>query len=560
MKSWIRWWGLGAFICIILLWWLCIDSIIKIAIETLGTEANGAKVELDSAQFTLMPTTLKLERLQVTDPSQPMANLVEVEQMTLDLDSLRLLRRQAIVDQLSASGLQFNTERTHSGAIKGRILSQEGILNSDTFNLSDTIPGLSLPDTDTLIAEEKQHLQNEVDGISQQLKALEDQWQKRIDDLPDDEDFAAYKQRWKETKKKGWMEKLQGIRELQKDIERDLNNISGLDDQLSKDLVIVQQQLDKAKQLPAKEADRLLAKAGLDNGTQAISEAIMSGQIKQWAQQAMGVVSKLSGGTADNSTPAQPPRGKGQWVHFVEEQPMPDVLVRKADLSGQLAIGDQAIQFKGSAQDLTHQPKRWHNPAQFKLTGNAQQGGDFSATGLIDHRQEANDEIQFSINKLALQKLTLSDSDNLMLTLGKGLADISGNLTLKGKNIDLQTEGDFKQVSLNASTDSPSTTNEIIISALSSIQDFALSLGITGTAQQPKLTFNSDMDQFLEKALNKEIKKQTAGLKDKLQNQLSEQIAPQLKQLNGQADYLQSLESILGEKQKDIEAFSKGVL
>mgnify|MGYP000221095721 CR=1 FL=1 len=560
MKNWIRWWGLGVFVCIGLLWWLLIDVVIKFAIETAGTELNGAKVELASADFQLLGAQLTLHQLQVTNPKLPMENAFAASLIDLEFDSLRLLRRQFIVEQMSVIDLELNTPRASSGAIGGRFFSQQGAFNSDNLKLANTIPGLSLPNTEAMLAEEKQHLQNQVKEISENLQALEGQWQKHIDELPNDDDLKAYKKRWKTLKEKDWMEKLQGIRQLQKDIENDLNTISSLDEQLEKDLLTVQQQIHKAQQLPAKEADRLLAKVGLSNGTQAITEAIMSGQVKQWIKQGSGFITSISGGASASSKPAPPARGKGQWIHFNETQSMPDTLIRHADINGRLSVAGQVINFQGKAQDLSHQPQRWLQPAQFTISGTSPKGGELYAEGIIDHRESANHKIRFSVKDLSVEKIKLSQSNVLSLDMLGGFANIQGDLSIKGNNIDLQTSSQFKQVDLKANSQSSSRANAIIVDALSDIKDFSLSIGLNGTTQNPQLIFNSDMDKLLGGALNNEIKKQSAGLKDKLQKNIATQLKPQLQQLNQQSDYFSSLEKLLSNKQKDIETFSKGVL
>jgi len=57
MKKWIRWQGLAVFAAILILflgfWFLLGDLPVERLIETVGTKAVGAKVELDGADFSL---------------------------------------------------------------------------------------------------------------------------------------------------------------------------------------------------------------------------------------------------------------------------------------------------------------------------------------------------------------------------------------------------------------------------------------------------------------------------------------------------------------------------
>ena len=153
MKQWIRWWGLGVFLFIALFWWLCIDFIVKTAIETVGTEAVGAKVELAGASVTLLPTSLTLKQLRITNPDAPMQNIVEVGNISAGIDSLELFGRRLVINEMDLSGLQFNTPRKSSGAT-----SDQSTAGSDEsiFDLGGVIPGMSLPDVDSLIGKEEQ--------------------------------------------------------------------------------------------------------------------------------------------------------------------------------------------------------------------------------------------------------------------------------------------------------------------------------------------------------------------------------------------------------------------
>ena len=105
MTKWIRGWGLGAFLVVaailVCVWIFLVDGWVRYLIEEAGTEAVGAKVELDAADLSLFPAGLTLSRLQVTNPKAPMTNAVEMAKVTMGLDGLHLLRRKVIVEEMA---------------------------------------------------------------------------------------------------------------------------------------------------------------------------------------------------------------------------------------------------------------------------------------------------------------------------------------------------------------------------------------------------------------------------------------------------------------------------
>ena len=121
MKQWIRWSGLLGFIAVtallVVIFVLALPWLIKSSIEYIGTEVAGAKVSVDDVDVSFNPLGVTLNRLQVTDAREPMRNLVEFTQADAQLELAPLLLGKGIVRDLGVSNLQFNTERTESGAI-----------------------------------------------------------------------------------------------------------------------------------------------------------------------------------------------------------------------------------------------------------------------------------------------------------------------------------------------------------------------------------------------------------------------------------------------------------
>lgn len=101
---------------VILLWVLFIDRVIRRTIEFVGTELVGARVELASARLRFAHADLTLRGLQVSDPQQPMRNLVEVPEIVADLDGGALIEAKIIVDTVAMRGVRFGTPRRESGA------------------------------------------------------------------------------------------------------------------------------------------------------------------------------------------------------------------------------------------------------------------------------------------------------------------------------------------------------------------------------------------------------------------------------------------------------------
>jgi uncharacterized protein (TIGR03545 family) len=555
MSKWIRWWGLGVFVAICLIWWLAIDWAIKNSIETFGTQAMGAKVELNSAELTLSPLSIKLTGLQLTDPDKPMQNLLVATNIEISLDSLLLLRRKFISEQMDISGLQFFTPRTRSGATGKTPLLQRW----SQFDLSAALPGISLPDPAALIEQQKAEIQQELDAIEANIDDIKTKWEIKRSELPDSEQIAAYKARIKKLKKENAFKRIKGLNDLRDDINDDLSTIKGLDKELSADISTIKSEINKARQLPAKQTDKILSKAGINTSSEDFTRALMGGKIQQWLQQGLAIIEQASGltgsGKKEASTPAQ---GEGLWVSFEEFEPLPEALIKNSHISGVFTIADQDINFDGQITDITHQPQQWHKPLSFSIKGQSDNGTKLQSDGELDHRKKVGkDTISYSLSNLALQNYSLSDNPKLSLLLNKGIANSRGEVSVIDNKINLNTQSDFNTIKLTTSSNEESKTSRIIASALSSVNQFDLMLSAIGDYTQPDVSIKSSLDKILKDALKTQLKSETNNLKGEIEQKLEQQLSGKLSALDKKSASLDGLKDLFANKKAELTEIGK---
>ncbi len=553
MRQWIRSWGLILFVAIALLWFLCIDWMVKAAIETVGTDINGALVELESVSVSLWPSQLQLNGLQVADADNPLFNLLQASEITAQLDGLMLLRRQLIIDSASLSGLALNSPRQYSGAIQNSGAADE---SSGSIEETDSlIPGVSLPNVEQLLKGEEQRLKDDIGQIEQRLKKIQQRWEKNIRQLPDDDRIDDYRARWKKLKKASFLEKLTGVRTLKKDIDKDLDLLSSFDDQLEADQARVKKELRQARELPNREAKRLMSKVGLSTGDNHFMSALLGTEIKQWLQQGLGVFKKITRvmNSDDSSEPQSPPRGEGQWIRFPEPQALPLFLLRRATLDGQLLVAGNRIDVEGKLSDLAYPPSGWPAAATITLHGKTNSAAEFSVNGHFDHRQPLfKDQLKLQITQLPLNNQSLADTAELKLGLQQALVDISGVINLDNNGLVANIDSQFNEVKLTVDNDKPSTTQTIIADTLRSIKNFDLQLTARGDINAPSIGIRSNLDSTLSASLKKQATAQSAKLQKNLQEKLQSMLSGELAELEKNADFMRQLEEILSSRKDEM--------
>lgn len=535
MRQWIRWWGLGVFVAILLLLWLGTNPLIQWTIESAGTQAVGAKVELDSVDLDLNPVTLNLNRLRVTNPDAPMRNIMEAGQIQMSLDGYALLRRQFIAENMAVEGLRFDTERARSGAIDGRLFSRKDKDGKeDGTDVSALLPGLELPDPEKIIAGERERLNGKVEALDNQAQQIVQRWNDKIDNLPSDDSMDNYRQRWQKLKKKDPLSRVAGVRELKKDIDEDLDTVRGLDDQLKQDRQKLRALIDQARNLPAEEADRLMAASGLDEGFQGVTRKLLGDQLNRWVGHGLTgyrlASEQLAGRKEKEET--GPPRGEGETIRFPVDEPLPGFLIKRAAVDGIANMADSAVDFSGTIQNITHQPAILGKPMTLDIDGRGEGGTALKVTGTFDHTGEpTKDRLDFTVNQLTLKDATFSGSKKLPIVLQQGQADIDGKLTVTEGKLDALVKTSVTRATFSAGGEDTGSTAQRLARAIQGVDRFNLDLGLSGTLSSPRIRLDSNLDNIIGQALGAEVRAEVAKAKKELETKLRAELGPKLDSL-----------------------------
>ena len=109
----------GFIILIALFWFVVVDWLVEMVIETQGTKAVGARVDVAAADLSLFPAGIEVTGLQVTNPDSPMRNALDVQRIYSNIELKPLISRKVIIDNLRVEGIQIDTPRKTSGAVAG---------------------------------------------------------------------------------------------------------------------------------------------------------------------------------------------------------------------------------------------------------------------------------------------------------------------------------------------------------------------------------------------------------------------------------------------------------
>ena len=520
--------ALGGILLVLALLWVAPAHVIKWGIESYGSEALGARVEVDSVKFSWLDTELIIAGLQVANPDEPSQNLLTVDHLATAFDLGQLLDKKVYLDALLIDGVALDTTRLNSGE-----------LPADDETKKNTLPMLdmALVDTDQLIAKEKVIYGQRVKAYQQHIKDKQARVQKNIDQLPNQNKINDYKARIKQLKKsKGPMGALSAFRELDKlnkEIKRELNKIKAVEASVKHEYAQFQQELSVIKGLPNKSVAEIINTLGIDESLLAqAGQQLLEGKVRQWIDQGYTAYHMVVGEKADGA----------ELIAGSTNKTVPDFLVKLTTLSGRFTHGEHAGSIEGTITNITEAPQLVAEPIMVDIKTTGDTLGSINLLGEIDHRTKGQerDTLQLKMDETVLNGYMLADNPDLTLQLNKAMLALASKVTLtQFSHIELELKSLFSEVDFAVSGDDKEKASETLTAISEALKDlsFVRLDGIAkGEIQTPDLSFETNLDAILESALSGmvkgKLKKIEREVKEKLVSSMDAQLKPATQSLN----------------------------
>ncbi len=568
MTKWIRWKGLIAFLVVTglisIFWFLLVDIYVERAIEKTGTAIVGAKVELDSADLSLFPLGLKLNRLQVTNPDEPFRNTVEAQKLSFRINSLNLLRRKIIIEEMAAEGIQLDTPRKTSGALK-----KEKPKEASRESKASLFSG-NLPNVKDVFEKEKNNLESIklADALKEEIKSFNDTWKKKLSELPGKEKIEAYKKRISELRSKekgvtGILGSTSEVLSLKKEIEADIKLLNDAQAQYSSKLASLNKQMDSVLKAPENDLKRIKEKYRLTStGLGNYSQILFGEQIGKWVKQIIywhRKIGPLLGRTKaakDKPSVSKPIRAKGVDVHFVEYNPLPDFLIRLVNASVALKAGG----LSGKIMNITTDQGTLGLPLTFAFAG--EKFKDFDSVkfeGSLNHINPAQSKdtinLEMSNYKIADYSIT---SSGMPIKINNAAASIAIDSTIAGEKINANISGKLRGLNLSVSKEGESSQmQKIFASTIQGIKELNFTVKVTGDVDNYSVDISSDVENILKKALQDQIGKLTESWDKEFLSAIKDKTGAQLPALKTDLAGLNASDSGLKSRSADMSSLLK---
>ena len=545
----------GVLMLIALVWFFVVDWALKIVIESQGTKAVGAKVDVQKVDLSLMPAGIEMTGLQVTNPDNPMTNAMDVKRIYSDIELMPLIQKKVIIDNLRMEGIRVNTPRKSSGAIPGLTTGKKDSVSAmppwlrGVCDSNETVQ-LTIPKVADILSREPLQSLQQVHNFRTKIDNTKINWQKRLNDLPGPKALDAYRARINKLKSNrknlaNLMGSATEIKTLHHDLQNDLNRLKKAKQAYEKDFENLQKESTQLMKAPMEEVRRLKAKYAISaEGAANMSRLLFGPSVCQWWQKGYAwyerikpYIGSLSTQKTEQKNEPKKPEPK------LHKGDLPTLLIRQLHIDAQLDAGT----FTGEAADITSHPEIWTQPLTFKLIGRQmKQLQKIDINGILNSMQigHPKHDVKLLVKKLALQNVDLSPNSTLPLSIAQALADVNMDLNLSGSKLNALAKTQLDNVQMLIADTADSELSKALTEAVASVTRFSLTAIVKGSDPDYQTKIESDLDQTLRKAVSRIITKATAQLENQLRSAITEQTKGPLNDIQKQ---LGDLNNIAGE-------------
>ena len=565
---------------IFVLTYLFKNQVTEWGIESAGTTAVGARVDLASADVSLTDGNVRLRGLEVTNPNSPMRNMVEAEELVLDVDVVPLLEKKVVIDTVAARGIRFNTPRKTSGAIprQSEEVEQASKVIAD-FKARIKVPPLELStltksvNVDAISADSLATLRAARYAVAfadtARDKMLADL--RAADPRPAIDSAEALVQRLQGTNLRTLG--ISGARQAVSDVRRTLRNLEQIDDRLK---AFETETRGSAAGLREKVAaisdaratDLAYARSLLrlptfeipSVGPQLFSELIAEqlGDVLYWGER---IQQYLPPGIKRQLTPgSRRLRASGTDVLFPKEAVYPTFLLRVAELS--LAIagdGAAAGDYRAQLIGVTSQPAVYGSPTRFSLERAGGVVGPSSGlvTGVLDHRNApARDVVTAAFGGIALPTFPIGGLGGNVV-LGQGNTSLSMQRT--GERIN--GEWSWRAPSVRWVRDATRTRSadartqfveDMLWRAMQRIDSVEIVASFGGTMKNPTLAVRTNVANAVGDALREQLGEEVRKAEAQVRARVSQLVDAEVAKARAKADEVkaQATQRVMEERAK----------
>ena len=564
------------------------DHHMKKLIEYVGTQANGAEVNVDAVRTSFIRGSFDLDRLQVTDPKRPTHNSLEIGNMHFQYLWDALLRMKFVVDDASINNIQLLKPRTTPGKvlppepakpskideIQLEVLSQ--VKNKYGANmLGDALAILeSGGDYEGQLQSIRGTLKSEarVNAMVTDVQNKKQFWDGKVKELSDTSKLKEIETALKTVKaEKNFVKQAQGVKQitdLLNDVKKQYNEIEESSKKLQAEVKAV---ADYPKELQALVNEDI---ASLKNrfsipqlDFKDMAMHLFAGQFAEYIAKARTYKALADQYLPEKKEPEDvvipPKRSEGKNYDFPITTGYPLFWLKRAAISSQGTADTYTGQVTGELTNVTTSPKQIKKPVVLDIKGDFPDVQVLGVKALItaDFTQDISRQSALvQVDSFAVPEKMFVDDKKIKFGFVKAYGNTSISATLQEQNINMIWNAAFKNPNFVVDT-SNKLTKELLTNVVNNIPVISLDGKAYGTYKNLNMDITSNLGTELSQGITREVGAKLTEAQNKINALVEEKIkdpkATLMSALNGNnknLSQLSNLEKLFKDNEDKIKA------
>ncbi|HRK06870.1 MAG TPA: TIGR03545 family protein [Pseudobdellovibrionaceae bacterium] len=567
---------------------LFFDTHARIALQKLGTDANGAEVNIGHLKTSFFNASLEIQKIQLTNPDRPTHNALEIGAIKWKMSWDALLRAKVAIDEASILNIALGTKRTSPGYVvppppPSNEPSAADKLKAQALQAAeDKFKQNVLGDAAALLsgADPSQQLKNIQDSLKSQarIKELQDElakkqkeWDERIAKLPKSEELKDIEKRAKSIKLDGFsnpaelQQSVQQIEALVKDVDDKVKNVKATGDAVGSDLKTWQANINQLKDFVEKDIADLKSRfkiPQLDAKSLAMSifGPMFLGKVRQYEAHFNKAKEYLPPPKTPEEKAAYKPKPKerteGRTYAFGRPKSYPLFWLKHAAISSKASPEGTSGDLKGELKHVSTDQRATGHPTTLNFEGAFPSAQVFDVNGLLtlDHRTTTPEQsLVLKVGRFAVGEMKLVQSPEVNLALKEASGSSQINLRLKGGELNMKLDNTFSKVAYDTQAQQP-IVQEILQGALADVPTITLNAQATGEWTAPQFDIRSNLGDALQAGFQKQLQAKINEAQAKLKAMVDEAIGKERTKLTSEFDKTKGeLDKVMKAKQAEID-------
>lgn len=524
--------------------WISIDPIVEERLEYSASVANGAMVEIDDFEISLVDLKIRWSRLQVANPENTMENSFETGEAELDFLFWPTLWERVIIEDVIFKEFRMDTERETDGYFE--IPEEEknkepGFL---TKVISDVTSEVSRNanmefnniksdiNVDSVLAKLDLQAPEKIDSLRNGLEQNYQKWDSTLTNTDINKEIASVqstiqKINVKEIKDpKKAIEAIQNVQKLAKQVDSLRNRANQIKSEFQEDFGDTKFSIGRIDNWIEGDYQRAMNMAKLPRlDAQNIAQSLFGENLladyagyMEYLAIAREYSSRLAGDDKEKIE-----RYEGIDYEFTDKYDWPKLWIQNIDVSGETKT---AIKLAGQIAHISSDQKKTKEPITFNLSGSDDASRKMSLTGEINYLgEEPVESFNFTYDGFSLAGTKLSPSELLPYPMEQGVGEVSASVQIVDKRIDSEINYSAKNLAFNFdAVHSDDRIQQLIKDAVSSTDRIDVTALVDNVDGPLKVRIRSNIDDLFVNALKNTVSKEVDRARQRIEAEVRKEV------------------------------------